>query len=370
MPSACRPADGVTRRMARRPSPRAGCSASTTAPGSSATVPFTRVRPVVARAPGVHGRRAGRQRRARGPRPRRRRGSWRRAVPSTPMRGHAAVGAVPGDHAGLPRPRLGARRRPVQARRLPPEALRTLARRPRSRYAGPVPRTPPRSSALLRRLHAATRDCGPIDRREEYFAEALADEDVYCLPRRRRLPRLRLARRATRHRGRRLRRRLGGDRTRAVGDRRLRVLDGRVRSAPASRRDDPVLWLLRDRSEDDLTRVHGCCACSTPPPRSPAAASPQACPPTFRWSSRTTQRAGNAGAWRLTVGGGSGPARTRRRPGRATRRGCTARGLAALYAGVRHGHPAPLRTARRRRRAPTPASTAAFAATPYMLDYF
>lgn len=247
-----------------------------------------------------------------------------------------------------------------------PEALRTLATgRVEVRRAGPGDAA--EIVALLRRLHAATRDCGPIDRREEYFAEALADENVYAY----------LAADGFLAYG------WHGGNTRidvhhcvAGSEETARALWAIVGTGSSMARTvracvaphDPVLWLLRDRSEDDLTRVSWMLRVLDAPAAVAGRGFPAGVSADVPLVVEDEQRAGNAGAWRLTVGGGAGRLERSGDPaGDAPR--LHARGLAALYGGV------PTGTLRRSGLiaggdAHDPALDAVFATTPYMLDYF
>ncbi|HZE34092.1 MAG TPA: GNAT family N-acetyltransferase, partial [Actinoallomurus sp.] len=136
---------------------------------------------------------------------------------------------------------------------LPPGPLRTLASGPvKVRRAEPADAA--EVTALLRRLHAGARHGGPIDRGESYVRDVLADERLFSY----------LAedgflsfgwkdgsRRLAVHRC------VAGspETARALwavvgsGSSIAETVEARV--APG----DPLLWLLRDRSEDDLRRV-------------------------------------------------------------------------------------------------------------------
>jgi predicted acetyltransferase len=248
---------------------------------------------------------------------------------------------------------------------LPPEPLRTLAAGPvKVRRAGPGDAA--EVTALMRRLHAEARHTGPIDRGEDHLRDLLADERVFSY----------LAddgflaygwdgghERLAVHRC------VAGS---AETARALWAVVGSGSSMASTVRacvapDDPLLWLLRDRSEDDLRRVSWMLRVLDAPAAVAARGFPAAVSADVPLVIEDEQRPGNAGAWRLTVGGGQG----RLEPDSGTRGAVRlpARGLAALYAGV------PMATLRRAGvvdggDADDPLLDAAFAGTPYMLDYF
>jgi predicted acetyltransferase len=223
--------------------------------------------------------------------------------------------------------------------------------------------------ALEGELHAASRDCGPSSFDPVSVAAQLDDPGVYCY----------LAR--------------DGELTyqwnRPAGEVTVylvaagsgataRALWGIVAShATMAERvraitgpDDLVGWLVREpdvtqtRREPWMLRLLD----------APAAVAGRGFPETARAAAvlevRDEQLPANAGRWRLEVSGGTGTLtpETGRAGGPALRLG--ARGLAALYAGTR------LRTLRQAGLAAggdpaaDPALDDAFAATPYMLDYF
>jgi predicted acetyltransferase len=248
---------------------------------------------------------------------------------------------------------------------LPPEPLRTLAVGPvKVRRAGPGDEA--EVTALMRRLHAEARHAGPIDRGEDYLRDVLADERVFSY--------------------------LADDGFLAYGwdgsHERLAVhrcvagsaeaaralwaivgsgssMAGTVRACVAP--DDPMLWLLRDRSEDDLRRVSWMLRVLDAPAAIAARGFPAGVSADVPLVIEDEPRPGNAGAWRLTVGGGEG--RLERDSGARDAVHVPARGLAAIYAGV------PMATLRRAGiitggDAADPLLDAAFAGTPYMLDYF
>lgn len=248
---------------------------------------------------------------------------------------------------------------------LPPEPLRTLA-------AGPVkvrraePADAVEITALLRRLHAGARHDGPIDRGEAYFRGLLENERVFAY--------------------------LAEDGFLAYGwddgDERLAVRRCVAGSAETARAlwavvgsgssiaeavsayvapGDPLLWLLRDRSDHDVRRVGWMLRVLDAPAAIAARGFPAAMSLDVPLVIDDEQRPGNAGAWRLTVEAGEGRLERGAEESDATR--LPARGLAALYAGVSM---ATLRGAGivAGGDAADPLLDAAFAATPFMLDHF
>jgi predicted acetyltransferase len=248
---------------------------------------------------------------------------------------------------------------------LPPGPLRTLASGPvKVRRAGPADAA--EVTALLRRLHADARHGGPIDRGEPFMRDVLADERVYSY--------------------------LADDGFLAYGwkdgSRRLAVHRCVAGSAETARAlwavvgsgssiaetvdafvapDDPLLWLLRDRSEDEVRRVSWMLRVLDAPAAVAARGFPTAVSVDVPLVVADEQRPGNAGSWRLVVGAGQGHLERAPEERDATR--LPARGLAALYAGV------PMATLRGAGiatggDAADPLLDAAFATTPFMLDYF
>jgi predicted acetyltransferase len=248
---------------------------------------------------------------------------------------------------------------------LPPGPLRTLASGPvKVRRAEPADAA--EVTALLRHLHADARHGGPIDRGEPFLRDVLADERLFSY----------LAddgflcygwsdgnRRLTVHRC------VAGspETARALwavvgsGSSVAETVEARV--AP----DDPLLWLLRDRSEDDLRRVSWMLRVLDAPAAVAARGFPAAVSVDVPLVVDDEQRPGNAGSWRLVVDAGQG--RLERASGEHDAPRLPARGLAALYAGV------PMATLRGAGiatggDAADPFLDAAFATTPFMLDYF
>jgi predicted acetyltransferase len=248
---------------------------------------------------------------------------------------------------------------------LPAETLRTLAAGPvKVRRAGPADAA--EVTALLRRLHADARHGGPIDRGEPFLRDVLADERVFTY-----LADDGFLAYAWRD---------GGDRLlvhRCVAGspetaRALWSVVGSGSSIAATvdayvAPDDPLLWLLRDRSKDDLRRVAWMLRVLDAPAAIAARGYPAAVSADVPLVVEDEQRPGNAGSWRLTVTGGEG--RLERAPEHRDATRLPARGLAALYAGV------PMATLRGAGiatggDAADATLDAAFATTPFMLDYF
>ncbi len=131
--------------------------------------------------------------------------------------------------------------------------------------------------------------------------------------------------------------------------------------------DDPLFWLLRDRSVDELRRESWMLRVLDAPAAVAMRGFPAGVSADVPLVVEDEQRPGNAGGWRLTVGGGEGRLERAAAPPGAVR--LPACGLAALYAGV------PLSTLRRAGLVgggdlADPLLDAAFAGTPFMLDYF
>lgn len=249
---------------------------------------------------------------------------------------------------------------------IPAEALRTLrpAGQVKIRAAGPDDAA--EIVGLLRRLHAEARDCGPIDRGEAYVRGVLADPGVFAY--------------------------LADDGflayTWAPGNAALDVYLCVAGSAETARAlwslvgsgssvartvsarvapHDPVLWLLRDRSAEDIRRVMWMLRVRDAEQAVAARGFPAGVTIDVPLTVTDEQRPGNAGAWRLSVDGGAGRLTRATEDPAAVR--LSARGLAALYGGI------PMATLRRGDLAGGPTAgdaslDAAFSTTPYMLDYF
>jgi predicted acetyltransferase len=246
---------------------------------------------------------------------------------------------------------------------LPPEPLRTLAAGPvKVRRAGPADAA--EVTALLRRLHAGARDDGPIDRGEAFLRDVLTDRDTYSY----------LADDGYLAYGWRGKEELVVHRCVAGSTataRALWAIVGTGSSMAATVRayvapGDPVLWLLRERSEEDVRLVRWMLRVLDAPAAIAARGFPLGVSLDAVFVLEDEHRPGNAGAWRLTIEAGSGRLE---RSSRDAGPRLAARGLSALYAGV------PMATLRRAGLvagdgADDALLDAAFAANPYMLDYF
>jgi predicted acetyltransferase len=128
---------------------------------------------------------------------------------------------------------------------------------------------------------------------------------------------------------------------------------------------DPILWLLRDRTDERLTRSSWMLRIIDAPAAIAARGFPAGVAAEVPLIVHDTLRPGNAGSWRLIVAGGRG--RLERAPESADAVRMTERGLAALFAGV------PVATLSRSGLldgGDRAVLGSAFAATPFMLDDF
>ncbi|MGH3388992.1 MAG: GNAT family N-acetyltransferase [Actinomadura sp.] len=261
---------------------------------------------------------------------------------------------------------------------LPTEGLRTIASGGRSGPVGrgeaePVPlrRAGPDDAAevvgTIRRLHAAALDSGPLDLGEEYTRSSLEDDQTYCYLAADGVLDYRWADGNDAYEVNTLV--AGSERTlRAlwaiVGSGSSMVTTVRASVAP----DDPVLWLTRERSSEQLRREQWMLRVVDAPGAIAARGFPAGVSAEVPLSIDDPLRPGNSGGRLLTVSEGRGRLTAAGEDPAAVRLGAC--GLSALYAGVR---------ATTLRRAGlltggTPAAdellTAAFAATPFMYDYF
>jgi predicted acetyltransferase len=250
---------------------------------------------------------------------------------------------------------------------LPAEALRSI------RPSGDVElrRMGPADAAevvsVLRRVHGAARSSGPVSWDETTWARMLANEDDF----------LYLAADGY------VVYRWHGDEMRvdnlvAGSEATARALWSLVgtsstiaeRVIASVAADDPVLWLLRERSKDEVTLVRWMFRVLD----LPAAVERRGYPVPVTASAvvevADPLRPGNSGRWRLEFQGGSGSA-ARLGPGSAGEQGPVlgVNGLSALYAGT------PSATLRRAGlmsgdERHDEVLDVAFAARPYMLDYF
>ncbi|GAA2090359.1 GNAT family N-acetyltransferase [Actinomadura alba] len=246
---------------------------------------------------------------------------------------------------------------------LPAEALRTLG-------AGPVKvrRAGPDDAAevveVLARAHRTARDSGPFDRGIGHTRHILSAPDTYAY----------LAEDGFLHY------RWNGDATGLVVDRAVaasaetaRALWSVVGSGSSTARTvracvspyDPLLWQLRDRSEDDLCRRSWMLRVVDAPAAIAARGFPAHVATEIMIGVEDESRPGNAGTWLLSVSGGRGTL-TRTDEPAAVR--VPARGLAALFAGV------PVATLRRSGLLEggdeATDLTAAFTATAFAVDEF
>lgn len=248
---------------------------------------------------------------------------------------------------------------------VPTEALRALAAAPvKVRRARPD--DAPDVVRLLRGLHAEARDNGPIDRGEDWFRDFLDDGDVFAY----------LAEDgllvygwSMEGRGLVVHRCVAGSAETATA---LWALVGSGSSSARSVRacvapDDPLFWLLRDRSVEEVKRVSWMLRVLDAPAAVAARGFADGLSAEVPLTITDEARPQNAGTWRLTVDGGRGA--LTHAEGGPNAAHLSARGLAALYAGV------PMARLRLSGLAEgdsfaDPILDAAFGGTPYMLDYF
>ncbi|MFC0863925.1 enhanced intracellular survival protein Eis [Sphaerimonospora cavernae] len=251
---------------------------------------------------------------------------------------------------------------------LPAEALRTLRgghgdvklRRMGPDDAGEL-------RAVLSRVHAATRACGPLVQDERTWRLWLAGEDDFCY----------LA-----DDGYVIYRWSGGDirvdNLVAGSEATARALWSLVGTASSIAESvkacvepyDPVLWLLRERSHDEVTQTRWMLRVID----LPAAVEARGYPPGVSVDAvievEDPQRPANAGVWRLCVEAGSGSVERLGGTAPAAAARFTIGGMSALFAGV------PAATLRRTGRlaggSPETDSAldAVFNCSPYMIDYF
>lgn len=250
---------------------------------------------------------------------------------------------------------------------LPAEALRTLAADPvKIRRAGPGDAA--EVVEVLARAHRAALDSGPFDRGVDHTRRFLSEPDSYAY----------LADDGF------LLYRWNSDATGLVVDRAVaasaetaRALWSIVGSGSSTAKTvracvspyDPLLWQLRDRSDDDLQRRSWMLRVADAPAAIAARGFPPHLTVDVTIGVEDELRPGNAGAWLLSVHAGRGT--LTRADGPAAVR-MPARGLAALFAGV------PVGTLRRSgllaggddATDSTAALTAAFAATAFAVDEF
>lgn len=244
------------------------------------------------------------------------------------------------------------------------EELRTIAGPPvKLRRAGP--NDVGDVVAVLRRLHAEARDHGPIDPGEEYLRHDLEDENVYGYLADDGF----LAYGWAGGGGFFVRRCVAGSPETAralwstVGSGSSIVETVQACIAP----HDPLLWLLRDRTEEDIRRVSWMLRVLDAAAAVEARGFPEGLSAEASLVIDDALLPGNTGGWRLSVSGGAGRLERAEAAPDAVR--LTARGFGALYAGI------PVAALRRAGLAEgggaaDPLFDAAFAGTPFMLDHF
>ncbi len=220
--------------------------------------------------------------------------------------------------------------------------------------------------ALIGRVHAATRASGPLTFDERTWRLWLEDDDDFCY----------LA-----EDGFVVYRWNDGDievdNLLAESEATARALWSMVGSASSVAKSvtacldpaDPVLWMLRERSKDEVTQTRWMFRLIDLPAAVGGRGFPAGLSVEIPVEVTDSRRAGNTGAWLLRVDGGSGSA-TRRdtAPGESTR--LTIGGMSALFAGV------PTATLRRAglltggSPEADDALDAAFGCAAYMIDYF
>ncbi|MWA06438.1 GNAT family N-acetyltransferase [Actinomadura sp. LD22] len=246
---------------------------------------------------------------------------------------------------------------------LPAEALRGIAaERVPVRRAGPGDAA--EVAAVIGRVHASARDCGPIGWHGSMWPGFLDDRDGYCYLAEDGFLAYRWAEGNTA---------LEVVRAVAASERTLRALWAIVGSGSSTASTvkacvspmDPVLWLPGEREKESVGRKQWMLRVVDAPAAIEARGYPEGVAVAVPLEIDDPQRPGNSGHWRLEVKDGEGRLERSGEDAAAVRMG--ARGLSALYAGV------PVSTLRRvglLAGGDAGALSAAFAATPYSLDYF
>jgi predicted acetyltransferase len=243
------------------------------------------------------------------------------------------------------------------------EALRTVsAERVPVRRAGPEDAA--EVAAVVGRAHESARDCGPVGWTEPRWRALLADRDDYAYLAEDGFLSYRWAEGNS-----------GLEVTRLVASsestsRALWAIVGSGSSTAESVKAcvspmDPVLWLLREREHDDVRRSQWMLRVVDAPAAIAARGYPAGVTAEVPVSIDDPQRPGNSGHWRLTIKDGEGRLERSAETSGAVHLG--PRGLSALYAGV------PVATLRRSgllQGGDADGLSAAFAATPFSLDYF
>jgi predicted acetyltransferase len=243
------------------------------------------------------------------------------------------------------------------------DALRILGGEPvKIRRAGPDDAA--EVAAVLRRVHAAARDCGPVDNGDSHVRWELEDPDVFAY----------LADDGflTYH--------WNDDHSELVVEqavagsaetaRALWAIVGSGSSTVDTVRahispHDPLLWLLRDLAAKRMWRAQWMLRLVDVQAAVAARGFPAGVTAEVSLVVDDPLRSGNAGSWRLTVADGRGTLERGATGSDAVR--VNGNGLAALYAGI---PAATLRRAGLLDGGDTTALDAAFAATSYMLDEF
>lgn len=243
------------------------------------------------------------------------------------------------------------------------EALRTIAaERVPVRRAGPGDAA--EVAAVVGRVHRAARDCGPVGWPEARWREHLGGPDAYHY----------LAedgflsyRWAEGNAG------LEVERLVASSERTLRALWAIVGSGSSTAESvracvspmDPVLWLPREREHETVHRSQWMLRVVDAPAAIAARGYPAGVAAGVPLEIDDPLRPANSGHWRLEIEGGEGRLERSAAGSGAVRLG--PRGLSALYCGI----PVPtLRRAGLLQGGDAEALGAAFAATPFSLDYF
>lgn len=249
---------------------------------------------------------------------------------------------------------------------LPAEALRTVAaERVPLRRAGPADAE--EVAAVLRRAHVTLLDSGPVDRGAESWRLRLEDDQVFGY----------LAADGFLDYGwSDGNSMLKVDRLVAGSEPTLRALWAMVGSGSSIATtvracvapDDPVLWLTRERSTEERYREQWMLRVVDAPAAVAARGFPAGVTAEVPLSIDDPLCPGNTGSWRLTVAEGRGELAPG--PGDPAAVRLAARGLAALYAGVRPGTLRRAGLLRGGDPAAAEALTAAFAADAFLLDYF
>ncbi|MEV0588971.1 GNAT family N-acetyltransferase [Nonomuraea sp. NPDC050310] len=245
---------------------------------------------------------------------------------------------------------------------LPTEALRSLAPAGTVKLRRMGPGDAPEVIATLGRIHAATRASGPISWEERTWRQWLGEEDDF----------LYLA-----DDGFAVYRWDDGaielDTLVAVSEETTRALWSLVGSASTVAKsvtacvapDDPILWLLRERTKEQVKQVRWMLRVHDLPLAMERRGFSAAVELDAVVRVEDAEEPGAGGTWRLTVSGGAG----RAEPAQGEGPRLSANGLAALYGGLPAGllrRTGMLRGDDRY----DEALESAFAASPYMLDYF